>query len=95
MEPNDFPLSKYLARIGLEAAPEPNAQGLRQVHLAQAFSIPFENFDIHLGRAISLKSEDLAAKLILRRRGGYCFELNGLLYLALQCLGFQSGSMNK
>ena len=58
------------------------------MHLAQAFSIPFENFDIHLGRAISLKSEDLAAKLILRRRGGYCFELNGLLYLALQCLGF-------
>ena len=58
------------------------------MHLAQAISIPFENFDIHLGRAISLKSKDLAAKLILRRRGGYCFELNGLLHLALESLGF-------
>jgi len=88
MELIGFPLSQYLARIGLNAAPEPNEQGLLQVHLAQAFSIPFENFDIHLDRAISLKSEDLAAKLILRRRGGYCFELNGLLCLALKSLGF-------
>ena len=88
MESIDFPLSQYLARIGLNEAPEPNERGLRQVHLAQAFSIPFENFDIHLGRAVSLNPMDLAAKLILRRRGGYCFELNGLLHLALKSLGF-------
>jgi N-hydroxyarylamine O-acetyltransferase len=88
MEPTDFPLSQYLHRIVLNTAPEPNERGLRQVHLAQAFSIPFENFDIHLGRAVSLNSRDLAAKLILRGRGGYCFELNGLLLLALKALGF-------
>ena len=88
MEPTDFPLSQYLARIGLNAAPDPDENGLRQVHLAQALSIPFENLDIHLGRAISLDPQDLAAKLILRQRGGYCFELNGLLHLALTSLGF-------
>lgn len=88
MDPTDFPLPQYLARIGLLAAPEPNEQGLRQVQLAQALSIPFENFDIHLGRAISLKPKNLADKLVLRRRGGYCFELNGLLHLALKSLGF-------
>ena len=88
MEHTDFPLAQYLTRIGLPAAPEPSETGLRQVHLAQAFSIPFENFDIHLGRAISLNSKDLVEKLITRSRGGYCFELNGLLHLALRSLGF-------
>lgn len=58
------------------------------MHAAQAFSIPFENLDIHLGRAISLKPEDLAAKLIYRHRGGYCFELNGIFGLALKTMGF-------
>jgi N-hydroxyarylamine O-acetyltransferase len=88
MEMTDFPLSQYLARIGLNTAPEPDESGLRQVHLAQAYSIPFEDFDIHLGRGISLNPKDLIAKLILQRRGGYCFELNGLLVLALKSLGF-------
>lgn len=88
MEPTDFPLSQYLARIGLNTAPDPDEKGLQQVHLAQALSIPFENLDIHLGRAISLNPEDLVAKLVLRQRGGYCFELNGLLHLALKSMGF-------
>ncbi|MBN1568578.1 MAG: arylamine N-acetyltransferase [Acidobacteria bacterium] len=88
MDSTDFPLSRYLARVGLKAAPDLNERGLRQVHLAQALSIPFENFDIHLGRTVSLNPKDLAAKLIQQGRGGYCFELNGLLHLALKSLGF-------
>jgi len=88
MKPPEFPLEQYLARIGLNRVPEPDERGLRQVHVAQAFSIPFENFDIHLGRTISLNPEHLVAKLLRRRRGGYCFELNGLLRLALKSLGF-------
>lgn len=87
MTSTDFPLNEYLARIGLSHAPEPDELGLRQVHVAQAFSIPFENFDIHLGRTISLQPHHLAAKLIRRSRGGYCFELNGLLHLALKSMG--------
>jgi N-hydroxyarylamine O-acetyltransferase len=88
MKPADFPLSEYIARVGLDRAPEPDEQGLRRVHAAQAFSIPFENLDIHLGRSISLRPEDLTVKLIHRRRGGYCFELNAILHLALKSLGF-------
>ncbi len=84
----DFPLQQYLERIGLSHAPQPDEQGLRQVHTGQAFSIPFENLDIPLGRTISLNPEVLADKLIHRRRGGYCFELNELLRLALKSLGF-------
>jgi N-hydroxyarylamine O-acetyltransferase len=89
MNINNFPLPQYLARVGLSRIPEASEQGLREVHAAQSFSIPFEDLDIHLGRAISLKPDDLVTKLINRRRGGYCFELNGLFHLALESLGFK------
>jgi N-hydroxyarylamine O-acetyltransferase len=85
----DFPLPQYLARIGLSKIPAVNEAGLREVHAAQSFSIPFEDIDIHLGRAISLNPDDLVFKLINQSRGGYCFELNGLFHLALKSLGFR------
>jgi N-hydroxyarylamine O-acetyltransferase len=83
-----FPLPEYLERIGLSNPPSPNESGLQQLHSAQAFSIPFENIDIHLGRPISLKPEDLVEKFLRRKRGGYCFELNGIFRMALAALGF-------
>jgi N-hydroxyarylamine O-acetyltransferase len=88
MTSTGFPLSRYLERVGLGRPPDPDEEGLRQLHAAQAFSIPFENIDIHLGRPVSLKPEDLAAKILDRNRGGYCFELNGIFLLALTTLGF-------
>jgi arylamine N-acetyltransferase len=88
MNTTAFPLSQYLERIGLSTAPKPNEEGLRQVHSAQAFSIPFENIDIHFGRPISLNSADLVEKILRQKRGGYCFELNGIFHRALKALGF-------
>jgi N-hydroxyarylamine O-acetyltransferase len=60
------------------------------MHSAQVFSIPFENIDIHLGRPISLNPQDLLAKVLDRKRGGYCFELNGIFLMALKALGFKA-----
>jgi N-hydroxyarylamine O-acetyltransferase len=88
MAATDFPLSRYLERIGLASPPAPDEEGLRRTHSAQVFSIPFENIDIHLARPISLKPEDLIAKVLERKRGGYCFELNGIFLMALKILGF-------
>ena len=88
MNTTDFPLSQYLDRIGLSTAPAPDEKGLAMIHAAQVCSIPFENIDIHLGLPISLKPNDLAAKLVRQHRGGYCFELNGIFHLALKALGF-------
>lgn len=84
----DFPIKKYLDRIAVKSAPRVDENGLKQIHAAQVFSIPFENLDIHLGRTISLKPEDLINKMLIKKRGGYCFELNGLLRLALKAVGF-------
>lgn len=88
MNSADFPISRYLDRIGLGKPPLSDVEGLREIHAAQSFSIPFENLDIHLGRTISLKSDALIDKILQRNRGGYCFELNGILLLALKALGF-------
>lgn len=83
-----FDVSSYLDRIGLAEAPEATPQGLSVLVRAHRLAIPFENFDILLGRGISLKPEVIFDKLVTRRRGGYCFEQNGLFAQALQALGF-------
>ena len=83
-------LEDYLARIGHGGATEPTADTLCELHRAQAYSIPFENFDITDGEGISLLPEALIDKLVNRRRGGYCFELNALLLMALRALGFEA-----
>jgi N-hydroxyarylamine O-acetyltransferase len=85
-----FAPDAYLERLGLQAAPRLTADGLEALHRAQAYTIPFENFDILLGRGISLDPSDVFAKLVTRGRGGYCFELNGLLHLALTAFGFSA-----
>jgi N-hydroxyarylamine O-acetyltransferase len=78
-----FDLDSYLERIGLqEREPSP-----AELHRAHVTSIPFESLDPHCGVAVSLQEEDLAAKLVRARRGGYCFEQNLLLSHALQALG--------
>ncbi|MCE7978604.1 MAG: arylamine N-acetyltransferase [Nitrospira sp. NTP1] len=80
--------SAYLARIGYQGALTPSIETLRGLHRAHVMTVPFENLDIHLGRAISLDPADLFRKIVVDRRGGYCFELNGLFALLLEDVGF-------
>jgi len=86
----DFNIEAYLHRIGLPDVPHHNLEGLHRLLQAQFFSIPFENLDIRLGRSIDLRPDILFQKLVMHKRGGYCFELNGLLLLALQALAFSA-----
>lgn len=81
-------LEAYLARIGLDGRP-----GLADVHRAHVTSIPFENLDPRRGIPVSLTPEDLERKLVLRRRGGYCFEQNLLLKAGLEALGARVESL--
>jgi N-hydroxyarylamine O-acetyltransferase len=84
----EIDLAAYLARTGYQGPLTCTADTLIGLHRAQAFSIPFENLDIHLGRPIRLDAAGLMQKLVHERRGGYCYELNGLFRLVLQQLGF-------
>lgn len=86
----DMPLlDAYARRIG-RAAPwtVPTHEQLRALHRAHVAAVPFENLDVLLGRTISLAPEHLRLKLIDARRGGYCFEQNGLLLGVLGELGY-------
>lgn len=86
-------IDAYLARIGLKSRPAANADGLATIQRAQRLNIPFENIDIPLGRGISLDQQTVFDKLVVRRRGGYCFEQNQLLGRALAALGFETRAL--
>jgi N-hydroxyarylamine O-acetyltransferase len=77
----------YLERIGLGKRPETDLAGLTLLHRAHLYAIPFENLDIHLGRSLSLDPGDLFEKLVVGRRGGFCYEQNLLLATALRSMG--------
>jgi N-hydroxyarylamine O-acetyltransferase len=89
MSEQRFKLDAYLARLNYSGAVQPTEDRLEALHRAQFFAIPFENFDILLGREISLEPDALFDKLVTRPRGGYCFELNGLFLMALKAFGFE------
>lgn len=78
----------YAARIGYSGPLEPTHETLRGLHLAHLLTVPFENLDIPRGRPLSLESEALVEKIVGRRRGGLCYELNGAFALLLRAVGF-------
>lgn len=78
----------YLERINYQGPLEPSAETLRQLQLAHLLSVPFENLSIHAGQPIVLEDEALFAKIVEGRRGGFCYEANGLFAALLRALGF-------
>ena len=83
-------IGRYLRRIGLSEPPPATLAGLRRLQRAHIESVPFENLDVFLGRPLSLEPAALYDKIVVRRRGGYCFELNGLFGQLLGALGFSA-----
>ena len=84
----EMDLDRYLHRIGLASQPDPTLDGLRILHRAQAFAVPYEAADVHLGRPVSQNLSEIFDKIVNRGRGGWCYEVNGLLGWALQECGF-------
>jgi N-hydroxyarylamine O-acetyltransferase len=85
----DDMLTAYLARIAAPRPPALDAGALRDLHRAHLVAVPFENLSIHLGEPISLGEADLIDKIVGRRRGGFCYELNGAFACLLERLGGQ------
>jgi len=79
----------YLERIGYRGPLAPTAETLRRLQLAHLLSVPFENLSIHAGEPIVLDDEALFDKIVVRGRGGFCYELNGLFAALLRSLGFK------
>jgi len=81
--------SSYLARIAYDGPKEVNAQTLRALHRAHLLAVPFENLDISLGRKITVDEAAILNKVVVLRRGGFCYELNGAFGALLRALGFR------
>lgn len=61
---------------------------MRELQSAHLLTVPFENLSIHSGEPIALEDDALFDKVVVRRRGGFCYELNGLFAALLRALGF-------
>jgi arylamine N-acetyltransferase len=82
-------LTGYFERIGYSGETDPTLALLQDLVTAHTDAIPFENLDPLLGVPIDdLSPEALTDKLVRRRRGGYCYEHNGLMGYVLEELGF-------
>jgi len=81
-------LSKYLDRVGYHGSARPDEATLRTLLRAHVSSVPFENLDVQLGRPLSIDISAAFDKLVDRRRGGWCYEQNGLFGWALAEIGF-------
>ncbi|HSF96377.1 MAG TPA: arylamine N-acetyltransferase [Thermohalobaculum sp.] len=81
-------LDAYLERIGYGGPVAPTLDCLKSVHRAHALSVPYENLDIQLGRPVWCDIDRIVEKIVTRRRGGWCYEMNTLLAHGLMAIGF-------
>ena len=79
----------YLDRIKYDGPVEPTAETLRRLQVAHLLAVPFENLSIHAHEPIVLDDQALFQKIVGRRRGGFCYELNGLFAALLRATGFE------
>lgn len=80
----------YLDWIHYPGTPAVSAGTLFALHQAHALTIPFENLDVVNGVPIRLDQERFYRKMVGTKRGGLCFEVNGLFKLVLDHIGFGS-----
>jgi len=80
--------AKYLERIKIAKVQEANYSFLEKLQTSHLTTVPFENIDIRQGRKIILDEEHIFNKIVVHRRGGFCYELNGLFRWLLRKLNF-------
>ncbi len=84
-----FQLADYLRRINYAGDVSPDLNALKALLRAHAQTIPFENLDVMAHGTINLEPEHLVQKIVYGGRGGYCYEVNAVVYMALQAAGFK------
>jgi len=82
-------IEAYLERIGYAGPLRPDLATLTALHRAHLLAIPYENLDVQLGNPVTIERPAIFEKMVARRRGGWCYEMNGLFGWALGELGFR------
>ena len=86
MYASNFSLADYFDRIGFRTEASADIASIRAIMRCQLFSVPFENLDVQAGKIVSLIPEEIVEKIVGRRRGGYCYEVNGIFAMALEAM---------
>ena len=82
--------AEYLSRIGFSGTLNQDLATLKSLQRAHLLAIPFENLDIHWNQPIVTDTEKFYDKIVARRRGGFCYELNGLFNELLRAIGYET-----
>lgn len=82
--------NKYLGRIGYHSEIKANKEVLFLLQQKHLLSIPFENLDIHYGTKIELELKNIFEKVVVEKRGGFCYELNSIFNDLLKAIGFKT-----
>ncbi len=82
-------LKAYFDRIGFHGEARPDVTTLRALHRAHLQAIPYENLDVQFGRVVTIDPEAAFDKIVRRRRGGWCYEMNSLFGAVLVAIGFK------
>ena len=89
MTDEKFDLDAYLERIDYSGGTAAADETLYDIHISHTLNVPFENLDVFYGKPPLLDEVSLYNKIVKNRRGGYCFEMNGIFSIALKCIGFR------
>ncbi len=84
-------IERYLDRIDVAASTvdQPDATTLERLMRAHLTAVPFENLDVVAGIAVRTDLAWSFDKIVERRRGGWCFEVNGAFGALLEALGYR------
>lgn len=93
MSDETFNLDAYLERIDYSGNKAPSVETLRDLHIAHTLNVPFENLEVFYKRPVWLDEASLYKKIVENRRGGYCFEMNGIFSIALKRIGFKVSNL--
>jgi N-hydroxyarylamine O-acetyltransferase len=87
-------IQTYLSRIKYDKPIKTDLNTLAGLQTAHMLTVPFENLDIGLKRPLKIDEESLWEKIMVRKRGGFCYELNGLFAWLLKEIGFDVTYLN-
>lgn len=79
---------KFLERINYEGTLDPNLSTFFELHECHVRTVPFENQDVQNKVKVQLDLPHLIQKVVVNRRGGFCYELNHLFYHFLKRMGY-------
>lgn len=83
-------VEEYLKRLGIYEELDISFDSLCKIQQNHLLNIPFENFNIHLYKELNLEKDFIFDKIVNKKRGGLCYEMNYLLYLILVTMGFDA-----